>query len=303
MADRENLHNNRRMNMARGLDHIAHAVRDLDAAADFYERAGFKVGARNKHPWGTHNRVVQLNGFYIEILTVAEHEKIVPHAARSFSFGAFHRDFLERRQGLAMILLSSADARADAQAFNESGIGDFEVFDFAREGARPDGSLVKLAFSLVFARDPSSPGVGFAACQHHFPENFWNPEFQQHANGASGVLGAVLVAENPADHHIFLKAFTGVSDLHASSIGVTAHTPRGDVEIVEAVAFRDQFGVAPRLGGEGASLQGLRLSVPDIDVAERALENGGVAFHRHMGRLVVPPDTAFGATLIFEQPR
>ncbi len=30
--------------MARGLDHIVHAVRDLDAAADFYRRLGFIVG-------------------------------------------------------------------------------------------------------------------------------------------------------------------------------------------------------------------------------------------------------------------
>ncbi len=62
--------------MARGLDHIVHAVRDLDAAADFYRRLGFTVGARNRHPWGTHNHIVQLPGFFIELLTFAEPEKL-----------------------------------------------------------------------------------------------------------------------------------------------------------------------------------------------------------------------------------
>ena len=62
--------------------------------------------------------------------------------------------------------------------------------------------------------------VRFAVCQHHFPENFWDPAFQTHANGATAVPGVVLVADNPTDHHIFLKAFTGVSDLHSSAIGV-----------------------------------------------------------------------------------
>jgi catechol 2,3-dioxygenase-like lactoylglutathione lyase family enzyme len=32
--------------MPHGLDHIVHAVRDLDAAAEFYSRAGFTVGTR-----------------------------------------------------------------------------------------------------------------------------------------------------------------------------------------------------------------------------------------------------------------
>jgi catechol 2,3-dioxygenase-like lactoylglutathione lyase family enzyme len=159
--------------MPGGIDHIVHAVRDLDAAAEFYSRAGFTVGARNRHPWGTHNRIVQLgNDAFIELLEVAEPEKIAPHGPRSFSFGAFNRDFLRLGEGLSMLILNSRNAADDARAFAASGIGDFEVFDFSREGKRPDGTVVKLAFSLAFAQDKISPEVGFAACQHHFPENF-----------------------------------------------------------------------------------------------------------------------------------
>src|ERR1700749_267782 len=194
--------------MPHGLDHIVHAVRDVDAAAEFYASAGFTVGGRNRHPWGTHNRIVQLKNCYIEILEVAEHEKIEPHGPRFFSFGAFNRDFLVRREGFSMLLLNSRDAAADARAFEASGIGAFDVFDFGREGKRPDGSTVKLAFSLAFAAEPRSPDVRFAVCQHHYPENFWNPAFQTHANGSTRVPGAVMVADNPTDHHVFLKAFT-----------------------------------------------------------------------------------------------
>ncbi len=43
----------------RRIDHLVLAVRDLDAAGLFYERLGFQVGARNRHPWGTENRIVQ----------------------------------------------------------------------------------------------------------------------------------------------------------------------------------------------------------------------------------------------------
>jgi hypothetical protein len=286
--------------MPHGLDHIVHAVRDLDAAAEFYARAGFTVGARNRHAWGTHNRIVQLNNAYIEILTVAEPEKIVPHGARSFSFGAYHRDFLAVREGLSMLILNSSSAAADARSFEAAGIGGFEVFDFSREGAKPDGTPVKLAFSLAFALDRASPCVRFAVCQHHFPENFWDPAFQTHANGAGSVPGVAMVAENPADHHIFLKAFAGVSDLHSSSIGITVRTENGDVEIVEPVSFRDRFGVSPDVKSEGMTLNALRFEVADIAQAETLLRRHGIASQRHVGRLVVPPDAAHGATLIFE---
>ena len=89
-------------------------------------------------------------------------------------------------------------------------------------------------------------------------------------------------------------------DLHASSIGVRASTENGDVEIMEQVAFRDQFGVLPGVKGEGMTLNGLRFAVPDIALVEALHRQNGIASHRHVGRLVVPPHAAHGATLIFE---
>jgi hypothetical protein len=286
--------------MPRGLDHIVHAVRDLDAAAELYRRAGFTVGARNRHAWGTHNRIVQLKNCFIEILTVAEPDKIVPHRARSFSFGAFNRDFLAMREGFSMLILNSGNAADDARAFEAAGIGGYGVFDFAREGTRPDGRPVKLAFSLAFASDPASPNLGFAVCQHHFPENFWDPTFQTHANGAKIVPDVAMVADNPTDHHIFLKAFAGVQDLHSSSIGVKARTGNGDIEIMEQVAFCDRFGVLPDVEGEGMTLNAMCFEVADIAQVEALLRQNAMATQRHAGRLIIPPDTAHGATLIFE---
>jgi hypothetical protein len=291
--------------MPRGLDHIVHAVHNLDVAADFYRRAGFQVGARNRHPWGTHNHVVQLPGFFIEVLTVGEPDKLQenPHAeGLARVFGVANREFIARGDGFSMLALESRDINADVEDFKRRDVGVSPALPFTRDATLPDGSTVTVGFTLAFARDAMSPHTGFFAIQHRDPAMFYKKELQRHANGASGVLGAVLVADNPTDHHIFLNAVTGVRDLHASSIGVTARTPRGDVEIMEAVSFRDQFGAETRLDGESASLKGLRLAVPDLNATERVLKSGGVVSHRHIGRLVVPPEAAFGATLIFETP-
>jgi hypothetical protein len=284
--------------MPRGLDHIAHAVRNLDKAADFYERAGFLVGGRNRHPWGTHNRIVQLKNCYIEILEVAEPEKIVAHGPRSFSFGAFNRDFLENREGLSMLLLNSRDAAADARDYQAAGISDFDVFDFAREGKKPDGTTIKLAFSLVFTRDPTSPDLGLALCQHHFPKNFWNPAFQTHANGAQRVAGVVIVANDPASHRDFLKAYTGRETISGAA-GITVHTENGDIEVLEPNAARDR-GISTPASGEGMTFSAIRFVVDDPARIETLYRQNGLTYRRHGEQLIVPPEEAFGATLIFE---
>ena len=66
-----------------------------------------------------------------------------------------------------------------------AGNGNFELFEFA--GRRPDGAAVKFAFALAFASDLHAPQTGFFTSQHRYPENFWNPVFQQHPNGAKTV--------------------------------------------------------------------------------------------------------------------
>ena len=288
--------------MARGLDHVVHAVSDLDAAADLYARAGYTVGARNRHPpaWGTQNHIVQLPGFFVEPLALADVSAIASHAERNFSFGAFNRDFLARGQGLAMLVLEGQDSAAEAQAFRAAGIGDFELFDFAREAKRPDGMPTKVAFTLAFARDLKAPDIGYFTCRQHYPENFWNAAFQQHANGATGIAGIVLVADRPEDHRAFLFAFAGVDDVPATASGIAAKTPRGEIEIVTPAMFVRRFGVGPPDTARGARLAALRFAVRDMEVARAVLRAGKIGFSEQAQHLVVGPDVALGATLVFE---
>jgi hypothetical protein len=286
--------------MARGLDHIVHAVHDLDAAAALYRRLGFTVGARNRHPWGTHNCIVQLPDFFVELLAVVEADKIEPPQHGVFSFGDFVGRFLARGEGLAMLVLESADAPSDREAFQSAGIGDFELFRFEREGKRPDGGPVRVGFSLAFAHDPRAPEIGFFVCQQHHPQNFWNPAFQQHANTACAVEGVVLVAENPTDHHIFLSAFAGERELSATSTGVTVSTPRGSIQVMDPEAFRIHFDLEPPDVSVGARLAALRFRVGNMEIARATLRQGQVAAPERMSRIIVGPSVAMGATLVFE---
>src|SRR5215212_4090710 len=252
------------------------------------------VGSRNRHPWGTHNRIVQFPGVFIELLAMGEMERIPPARPRGLSFGAFTRDFLARGEGLSMLVLEGKGAAADAEAFRAAGIGDFDVFDFEREGKRPDGSTVKVAFSLAFAHDKGAPDTGFFTCQQHYPENFWNPAFQQHPNGVSGVAGVVFVAENPADHHVFLKAFAGVTDLASTSSGITIETPRGEIQVMDPAAFRLHYAVEPPDVSRGMRLAAIRFAMSDVNTARAVLE---AKASERMDTLIVGSQSAHGATL------
>jgi catechol 2,3-dioxygenase-like lactoylglutathione lyase family enzyme len=283
--------------MPRGIDHLVLTVRDLDAAAAFYRRLGFRVSARNRHPWGTANHIVQFQGCFLELIGVEEHEKILPHLGRSFSFGAFVRDALERGEGLAMLVLDSADAAADARSFEEAGIGGFEPVSFSRLATRPDGSSVHVAFTLAFAVDRLAPKVGFFVCQQHYPENFWNPAFQAHPNGACGIPAVMMVAENPSAHAEFLYHFTGEHDLVSNSSGIAVETARGSIEVLTSPAWRYRTGLAT--SDEPARLAGFQVRIPDLAALADRLRAEAIPFSLHAGAVVVSPEHAFGATILF----
>ena len=265
--------------MPGGLDHIAHAVRDLDAAAEFYQRAGFTVGARNKHPWGTHNRIVQFPGFFIELLTFAEPDRLGDDGF-SVLFAAYNRDFIARGEGLSLLILESHDAHADEAAFRDKAVAGSPEMRFEREGKRPDGSTVKVGFSLAFAEDKHAPDIHFAVCQQHYPENFWNPAFQKHANGVQGVAGVVMVADEPARHRDFLLAFTGAVETQASGEGLRIALPRGAIDMMTPAAFSRRFGLSSPDTSRGARLAAIRFVGASVTAAKQAALGAGLVFER-----------------------
>jgi len=285
--------------MSRGIDHCVHAVRDLSAAADLYARLGFTVGVRNQHPWGTHNYLIQLPGFFVELLTLAEPAKLGDDGF-SRLFGTYTGEFLKRDEGLSLMILQSDNAAADEAAFRAAGIAASETMRFEREGKRPDGSSVKVAFSLAFAEDKRAPKTHFAACQQHYPENFWNPAFQRHANSVARIAGAVVVAELPAAHRAFMLAFTGSDSTRDDGEGFAIATPRGEVAVMTPAAFKGRFGVAAPDAETSARLAALRFGARDVAALDRALEQSGLPVARVNGAFVLGPESAMGAALVFQ---
>jgi catechol 2,3-dioxygenase-like lactoylglutathione lyase family enzyme len=286
--------------MSRGIDHIVHVVRDLDEARATYERLGFGVGAENFHPWGTHNRLVQFPGSYIELLSISDPDLLPRVPPGTHSFGNFNREFLEScGEGLSFLVLQSRNAAADKEIFDRAGFGGFAEVNFSRKAVLPDLTETEVSFSLAFARDPASSHTGFFTCQHGTPERIWFPELQRHANQADGIVAAVLVADNPSDHHVFLEAFTGARDIRATSLGLAIETPQGDILIYDRRAFLDAFGTEAPLD-RGLRFAAMVLHVPDLKAVRRRLRSKGMHPRDMHDRVVVGPAETMGAVIAFE---
>jgi catechol 2,3-dioxygenase-like lactoylglutathione lyase family enzyme len=282
---------------ARGIDHLVVGVRDLDAAAAFYQKLGFTVGARNKHPWGTHNRLVQFKGCFLELITVGEPELIPPHERGKFSFGAFVRDQLARGEGISMVALESADARKDNDAFKLLEISEGDVFHFSRQGTRPDGSAMTVAFTLAFAHNAAVPRCSFFVCQQHNPENFWNETFQKHPNGAKTISALTLVVRAPPHHQSFLRAFTGGGLSAAADECLSFVLPRGRIEALHPQALNSAYGQ----DAQKAGFHGFSIALRETNTMRERLLAEKIRFTEFGGRIVISPRHAFGSMIVFEK--
>ena len=277
----------------RHIDHVVVAVRVLDQAADFYRRLGFQVGPRNVHPWGTENRLIQFGSSFIELIANGSSAHLIPpHQPRRFSFGAFVRDYLRQREGIAMLVLNSADAESDAARFTEQGIGDFEPFCFSRKARRADGAETQVAFTLAFANDPGAPDAGFFVCQQHFPENFWNRSLQKHANLATNISAVTLSTFNPKQHADFLERFTG-ADRQSMNSGLRFVLDGGRIELVSAAEARKQSLRTPLLTS-------FSVRVGEIDTLNRLLTIERIPFTASGEGITLAPTSLHGVELRFE---
>ena len=156
-------------------------------------------------------------------------------------------------------------------------------FSFERVANLADGTTAKVAFDLTILKDPLSPQIGYFTCHNRYPENFWKPEFQSHANGAQRIGAAYLLARDPSDHHEFLGGVTGQRSMRATSLGLELETPRGRIVVLNPGAYGTLVGPQAR--------QAVRGELPQIAALEIICDGLDA-------RRVVTGDALFGLTLV-----
>ena len=290
----------------KAINHLVLAGHDLEAMRSHYSDLGFTVTPRGQHPFGTGNSLIQLDGSYLELLAVTAAADVPEHRPGHFSFAAFNRDYLKRHDGFSMLVLDTADARADIETWRAAGLQTYALFDFSRNAKLADGRDITVSFSLAFVSHPAAPWLGLFACQHHTPEYFAQPRYLQHANGATRVQDVWIVGDTAPDLAGFMQTVTGAKlasedpALTNDAAVTTLPTRIGSIVLARAAAFESAFGVAAPHPNDGPHLAALTLACQDLGGEGLSqLTDLPKVGGRHGDRHVLAPDRNFGTALGF----
>jgi hypothetical protein len=282
----------------RPIDHLVLPVTTLSLARSRLAGLGFTVAPDAVHPFGTGNCCVFFrNRTYLEPITLLDRAAADMAAAEGLAFVKRLKRFTERQgEGFAMVALTSVDAEADRAAFAAAGFAGGPLHRFARPATLPDGEAGEIGVVLADIGSPATQDAGFFACQHLAKDVLFQEPFLEHANGATGIVSVVAVAENPADFHMLLETATGTRELHATSLGIEAQVEGHTIAILTPDGFRARYERAAPNPRRGMLFAAFDLEVADLARASAQVGRAG----RQVGsRLVVPPGPGLNAVVAF----
>ena len=275
----------------KGLDHVVVMVDGIDAAEAAYRRLGFQVQPRGFHrKLGTANHLMIFDKDYFEILGIVEDTE----------FNAERREWLKDGGGLANVALATDGADLAFEAFRQAGLQPDAplFFDRAVEIA---GKMEHAKFRTVRIPKTHMPVVGFFVCEHQTPEFVYRPEWAKHANGARGILGVTVIAEQPAKWIAELEKYFGAGSVRRDGEGLVVNTGTQPIRYLTRKDYAAHYpGVVPVRPGDHPALLSVR--VDSLAECEALLKKNGVAVLKpDAGRLIVPPGEAAHLTLEFAE--
>jgi hypothetical protein len=278
----------------KGLNHLVLAAHDLDAQRSLCAQLGFTLTPRADHPFGTSNSVVQLEGSYLELLSLTRPELVPEPTAETFSFAAFNRDYLARHEGFSMLALDSADTAADIAAWKGAGLKIYEPFEFSRMAKTASAEERRIGFALGFVSSPAAPWLGLFSCRHFAPDYFAQAGYMRHVNGAVRVEDVWISGDGATELVGYFETVTGGSAVRQHDSFVL-RTPAGSIVLARPEDFEAAFGVPPPHPEDGPHLAGYTIGCRSLDFFE------GKGLHNVGDRLVLAPDRAFGTALAFRK--
>ncbi len=261
-------------NTAVALDHVGVAARDLPPLLAQYQRLGFDLsplaqqsGRRTPDGqvelFGSGNRCAFFRHGYVELIGILD-PALYPNAVDQF---------VARYAGLHIAAFAMADEQANLARLRAGGLAIPGVAYLERpvEAGGPIARFARLPF-------PDAPEGRVQLIRHLTPDLVWQPRWMQHANKVEALESLVLVSAKPAETAARFSRLTGLPVEPDPAGGFVLALP----------------GQAEAAGPEAPVLR-----TSDGNAAARAVLAGLAVRELPGGALLVPPELAGGAALMF----
>jgi Glyoxalase-like domain len=226
------------------LDHVAHFVRDADAATRALIRAGFEPtpvsiqvnpeGDRGgPRPTGTANVTAMLSRGYIEILFKTGYTPLAGELDAGINW----------YEGVHLVALAVADAARWHQGLAEQG---FRVRQLSKMERQVDsgGAPAKAAFTVARVESGEMPEGRIQMLTHRTEEIVWQPRWLSHPNGASVLLRVIIAVADPEGAAQRYARFTR-RPASRSTLGCTIGLDRGCIELMTIESFKQMLPEIP----------------------------------------------------------
>ena len=274
-----------------GIDHLLVGVGDLEQARLRWRRLGFMPSPRGRHiGWGTANYCIMFPSGYVELLGIVD--------ASQFTNNLDH--FLAVREGLMGVALASDDTEATAAMLQRRGIATEGPKDLARIIELPSGEAFP-CFKLLELPEGITPGLSAFVCQHLTPELVWQPAWSRHPNGATALVSATAVVDNPSHMAIPYGELFGFNRVWVRDGSVEVDTGQGLLIFTTATHLpRIHPGLSAYPFYPAPWLAAIRVAVEHPDATAYFLEQSAVPYRRTgTANLIVAPTESNGVIIEF----
>lgn len=253
------------------LDHVAHFVPDLEAAARALAQLGFTTtpesaqhtrDAQGTQPAGTSNRCVMLEEGYLEFLAPTLD---TPHAQRL-------RAALAHHAGVHLACFGTPAAAEERERLARHGFDPLPTVHLERE-VELDGAARSARFEVVRVPPERMPEGRIQFVQQLTPECLWQPRYVAHPNGALALAAVLVVADDPVAVAARHARFAALLPRPAGAL-VSLTLARGAVLVARAADWHALLGVAPPAA---PALAGCALACRDPHRLAQRCERAGLA--------------------------
>lgn len=282
------------------LDHLAHWVPDIHAAATLLGRLGFVVTPYAEHvhatkegtptPAGSANHCVMLARGYLEVLTPIGETPIAREV----------RAALARYTGLHLAAFCVEDAERHHARLVAEGFPQRACVTLSRETSSADGQSTTLRFTVARPEVDCLPEGRVQFLTHHTPEALWQPRWLAHPNTARALTDMLFCVRDPREAGARYERYLG---RRAEPIdgGRVLQLDRGRLALLDAERVSTTLPAMdiPRVPFMAA----YALECASLARATASLQAGAIEFIEERDRrVVVPPLPALGGTIVFTAP-